>query len=66
MIIIEDLLKMIQLAARMFPGAELERNRVGNLSVYHDGKWVGTLDLGEPEIRDVDGTPLTETDPDAP
>jgi hypothetical protein len=56
---------VIQQAAEMFPGAELERNRVGNLSVYYDDRWVGTLDLGEPGVLDVDGTSLVDVHSDA-
>lgn len=39
--------------ARRWPGAELVKNQVGNLSVVVDGVYVGYLDLRDGEVGDA-------------
>ncbi len=43
---VEQLAVAAKRAAELWPGAEIVRNQVGNVSVVRDGEYVGYIDFG--------------------
>lgn len=48
---VEELVAMADRAARFWPGAQVVKNQVGNLTVLVDGEMVGWLNLGTGEVN---------------
>ncbi len=52
---VEQLAGAAKRAAERWPGAEIVRNQVGNVSVIHDGEYVGYIDFGATVDEDAVG-----------
>ena len=46
-----DLIDALQQLVRRHPAALVEKNRVGNLSAYENGEYIGWVDLAFPELH---------------